>query len=105
MKKVWNSHQIRPTKNQNCPHGRPVVMYSVPALYETQTYIQEVTQQKREACAEECTFRGDTTCDDSIAELCHIYMEENNWQHPCDVRDGVQLYSNLRNLLCYDLGQ
>ena len=95
---LWNTHHIRNTKNANCPHGRPLVMYSVPTLYNTHNYLHETCERKISACAEECVFRGDTICDDEdIAELCHIYMEENYWQHPCDLVEGIDLYKNLRN--------
>ncbi|OWF51202.1 uncharacterized protein LOC110449483 [Mizuhopecten yessoensis] len=37
MIRVWNAHNIRPTKNQNSPHGRPIVMYMLPSSYDTRS--------------------------------------------------------------------
>ncbi|XP_050411057.1 uncharacterized protein LOC126825414 [Patella vulgata] len=68
MSKTCNTHQIRPTKNQNCPHVRPLVMYSLPALYGTNNYLHEVSEHMMNACAGECRFRGGIICDEDIAE-------------------------------------
>lgn len=103
MCRVWNAHQIRPTKNQNCPNGRPVVMYSVPSLYNTYSYLHGVEEQKIAACEEECRFRADTTCDEDFADLCRIYMAENDWQFPGLLADGIQLYKDLRRTINRDL--
>lgn len=31
--KLWNSHRIRPSKHTTAPHGRPMIMYFMPHLY------------------------------------------------------------------------
>ena len=86
MSKVWNAHHIRPTKNQNCPNGRPLVMYSLPALYNTRNYLEETTLGKIDACPEECAFRGDMVCDEELSQLCDIYRLENNWSFTNDLK-------------------
>jgi len=35
---VWNGHRIRRDRNQRNTHGRPLVIYSVPHMYNTQDY-------------------------------------------------------------------
>ncbi|KAL3882681.1 hypothetical protein ACJMK2_028998 [Sinanodonta woodiana] len=42
MVQVWNVHRIRPTKNQNFLNSRPVVMYKLPMIYGTRSYLQSV---------------------------------------------------------------
>ncbi|XP_033731739.1 uncharacterized protein LOC117321431 [Pecten maximus] len=103
MAKTWNAHHIRPTKNQNCPHGRPLVMYSLPHMYNTTRYLQNLDERKADACAEECVFRGNANCDIQIDELCRIYMIEKDWQFPCNLLEGISLYRNLRNAFQNDL--
>ena len=44
MTKVWNCHLIRPTKNQNSPSGRPVVLYTLPRLFHATSHMKEVDQ-------------------------------------------------------------
>ena len=78
-------------------------MYSLPELYDTHNYLQPTADQKIKACLEECRFRGNTTCDADLAELCGLYMSENDWQSPTDLQSAVQLYSNLRETLQQDL--
>ena len=77
-------------------------MYSLPELYDTHNYLQEIADQKI-ACFQECTFCGDASCDDGLAELCGLYMSENDWHCPTDLQTAVQLYSNLRETLYQDL--
>ncbi|KAI4800026.1 hypothetical protein KUCAC02_016563 [Chaenocephalus aceratus] len=39
---VWDSHVIRPSKNDRVPSGRPKVMYMFPELYTTEDCISPV---------------------------------------------------------------
>lgn len=101
--KIWNAHHIRPTKNQNCPHGRPMVMYMLPASYGTRSYLVQVEQDKIDVCKTECIFREEQYCDEDIYQLCQIYMEERNWVLPTTIEEALSLYSNLRNCFLQDL--
>lgn len=103
MLQVWNTHQIRPSKNQNCPNGRPLVMYTFPALYSTHSHLLPVDDNQIELCREECIFREEYPCDKDIFEMCTIYMEERGWPIPQNTNDASQLYSNLRNILVADI--
>ena len=78
-------------------------MYSLPELYDTHKYLQQIADQKITACFEECTFHGDAFCDDDLSELCGLYMSENDWHSPTDLQAAVQIYSNLRETLYQDL--
>jgi hypothetical protein len=80
-----------------------MVMYNIPSLFNTSNYLQLTSEQKINACAEECLFRKGATCDEQISELCCIYMEENGWRYPVDVDEGITLYRNLRRSLITDL--
>lgn len=97
MVRVWNTHHIRASKNQNSPHGRPVVMYMLPSSYNTSSYLHDVDQTKIGVCQEECIFRQQHVCDGDIHELCTILMEENNLVEPTTVDEAVSLYSKLKN--------
>ncbi|KAF5887205.1 uncharacterized protein DAT39_022327 [Clarias magur] len=44
VKESWNSHLIRPSRNQRVPHGRPEVMYFLPELYNTQDYLCQIAE-------------------------------------------------------------
>ncbi|KAL3879648.1 hypothetical protein ACJMK2_031935 [Sinanodonta woodiana] len=76
MVQVWNVHRIRPTKNQNSPNGRPFVMYKLPMIYGTRSYLQSVDEDKIEICRAECVFRDEHPCDRDVFNICTLYMEE-----------------------------
>lgn len=100
---TWNIHPIRPTKNQNCPHGKPMVMYMLPGTYETRSYRIEVDQHKIDVCKRECIFRKEKYCDEDIWELCEIYMTENALPSPTCLNSTIALYKTLRDLFHQDI--
>ncbi|KAJ8320136.1 hypothetical protein KUTeg_001723 [Tegillarca granosa] len=90
------SKLLNTSKNQNSPHGRPVVMYMLPSSYNTCSYLHDVDQNKVDVCQEECTFRRQQVCDEDIDELCRILMEENVLAEPTIIEEAISLYSKLR---------
>ncbi|KAL3870743.1 hypothetical protein ACJMK2_038787 [Sinanodonta woodiana] len=81
MVQVWNVHRIRPTKNQNCPNGRPVVMYKLPMIYGTRSYLQSVDEDKIKICRDECMnvyFEMNAPCDRAVLNICTPYMEKRD---------------------------
>ncbi|VDI55423.1 Hypothetical predicted protein [Mytilus galloprovincialis] len=99
----WTSHTIRPSKHQNCPSGRPMVMYRIPDMYDSRSYLNPVLPNQIAVCREECTFRDEKPCDAKFFELCMIYLEELNKQLPDNRDDAVALYLTLRTELINDL--
>ena len=114
---VWNCHQIRPTKNQNVPHGKPVVLYTIPELYGTTDYMNLVGQADIDICRMQnlvgqadidicrmqCIFRNGCPCDDEVFELAVIYMAEGDLEQPTNAREALDLYLALRTCLVRDL--
>ena len=64
---VWNCHQIRPTKNQNLPHGKPVVLFTIPEVYATIDYMNPVGHADIDICLMECIFRSGSPCDEEFS--------------------------------------
>lgn len=100
---TWNYHQIRPTKNQNVPHGRPEVLYSMPDIYSTKNYIVSVHTTDVNLCKEECLFREVCTKNPEFFELFTLYMIEYNLRLPGNPQEGLDLYQLLRSLTRHDL--
>ncbi|XP_077862696.1 uncharacterized protein LOC144344733 [Saccoglossus kowalevskii] len=94
--RIWNSHRIRSSRNQTAPSGRPLMMYSVPELYETSHQIRDVDVEEICVCEGECTPKSEYPCDETIFELSCIIMEENGWFKPSDPFAAAQLYTSLR---------
>ena len=101
--RLWNTHRIRPSKNQNVPSGVPLLMYTAPSFYGTRDYLQEVQQDTLEVCLEECSFSTHIPCDPELFELFLLYTEEQNMDAPSDASQAVDLYVFLRNALQTDL--
>jgi len=101
---VWNSHRIRPSRNDAVPAGRPLVMYSLPSVYGARDYIQPVDPETVRLCREECSFiSADVSCDADVHALCSLYMTRHNWVMPVDHLLGAELYLNLRTCFYQDL--
>ena len=97
--RVWDSHIIRPSKNEKVPHGRPNVMYCVPELYGSEDLLCAVTEEDMDEYKQSCTFRSSVACDEDVFELCIILMKEHNMKPPKDAYQALDLYLNLRMLL------
>ncbi|KAM7382146.1 hypothetical protein PAMA_012828 [Pampus argenteus] len=93
---LWNTHRIRPCRNAVSPGGRPVMMYTLPQLFGAREYLKEVSQQKIEACREECVRRGPYPCDDTVFDICCLAMAENSLHPPTSPEEAIELYMFLR---------
>ncbi|XP_062865268.1 uncharacterized protein LOC134327123 [Trichomycterus rosablanca] len=95
--KVWNSHVIRPSKNDNVPSGRPNVMYLMPELYSTENCLSPADEADLQLCKSACTFRSTVPCDPDVYELCNITIAESQMAFPNDSIQALDLYIHLRN--------
>ena len=96
---VWNFHIIRPSQNENVPHGRPNVMYEVPALYGTQDFLRHISPADIQACKKESLFRSTVPCDTDIYKWCTKVMKTQNLAFPKTHFDSIRLYFGLRRKL------
>ena len=94
---VWNTHNIRPSKNPNVPSGNPNVMHALPELYRTTDYLAPVAHDSLQFCKDQCLFRSNIPCDPDVYELCNIVMSESHLGHPRDAYEAINLYTHLRN--------
>ncbi|OWF45984.1 hypothetical protein KP79_PYT15442 [Mizuhopecten yessoensis] len=39
---LWNFHLLRKSRNDQLAHGRPIIMYTSPELYDTLDYVYPV---------------------------------------------------------------
>ena len=72
------------------------MMYTLPQLFGAREYLKEVSQQKIEACRQECLQRGPYPCDDSVFDICCITMAENSLHPPTSPEEAIALYMFLR---------
>ena len=98
--KVWNTHRIRPTRNQRAPYGRPILMYHTPEMYETERFHCAVSSDKIALCEQEVTGKNVYPCDNDVFELCCLLMEENNLSDaPEDAYEAAYLYVSLIHVI------
>lgn len=100
---TWNSHRIRPTRNQRVPSGRPFVLYSLPHLQNTYDYLQPVDADVLDVFSDECNTFSTLVCDEDVFQLCQMYMAENSWTPPIDHVAATDLYIKLRDAIRSDI--
>ncbi|CAH1155551.1 unnamed protein product, partial [Phaedon cochleariae] len=59
----WSVHKIRPSRNSNSPSGRPCIMFEMPSLYQTRSYLIEVPSFALDALSLDCLFQ-EYPCDE-----------------------------------------
>ena len=99
MVEVWDSHLIRPSRNDRVPHGRPNIMHSLPGLYGTRDYKCPVLLDDIEHQTQHCVFRENIPCDSDIFEVCHDIMMERGLDLPQTPEQCLDLYHVLRDAL------
>jgi hypothetical protein len=82
--------------------GKPFLLYNSPEMFRTEDKLCSVDADDFDVCKEELGIIQNTRCDPNLEELCHIFMEENNWRMP-DCSAAVQLYLILRNSILSSL--
>lgn len=86
---VWDSHVIRPSKNDRVPSGRPRIMYMFPELYTTDDCISPVEGADALLWQSNCTFRPTAPCDGDIYNICNILMVESHFEEWDQIRSLI----------------
>ena len=81
------------------PSGRPNVMYGIPALYNTHSYLKEVDDARLASCKEVCIFRASSPCDEDISTLCGYITQELGLTYPNSILECVKYYQDIRSNL------
>lgn len=100
---VWNCHRIRRSRTNDLQQGRPMLMYSLPALYGANDCIKGVNQDAIRLCEAECMRKGNVSCGEILHRLCNLIMEEKGWNMPENPHDMCDLYISLRQEIILQL--
>ena len=76
---------------------RPLMMYTLPELYNAEDRLCHVPHEDIAVCEEETLPKANIPCDETVKELCTILMTENNLKLPTDAKEAVELYKQLRD--------
>ena len=80
------------------PSGRPLILYSLPELHGTHSYLCPVSKEEMDVYSKDCTFRKSIQCDEDVFEMCSIFVAENNFAFPSTADKAVVLYMELRQI-------
>ncbi|KAJ8303145.1 hypothetical protein KUTeg_019541 [Tegillarca granosa] len=95
---IWNTHAM--SGGLNIRGGnRPIMLYTLPELYDKQQCLCNVDEREIEICAEETTPKQYYPCDETVRDLCLLLMEENEFEFPKDAENAKKLYIRLRELI------
>ncbi|KAJ8319785.1 hypothetical protein KUTeg_001372 [Tegillarca granosa] len=99
---IWNTHVLQ-SKNAVTGGGlRPILMYTLPQLYSAEDHICPANENEVTICEEQTLPKTLTCADETVFQLCTLFMEENNLSFPQDSNQAKDLYIRLRE--CIRLG-
>lgn len=92
---IWNTHTISSGKDI---HGgnRPIMLYTIPELYNKQHCLCDADEREINACSEETTPKAEFSCNETVRDLCLLLMEEDGFEFPKNSQDARKLYTHLR---------
>ena len=68
--RLWNLHRILPSTNSKSPSGRPDVLFFLPEVSGTRTYMVDVDLDKLDLAEERCCYRPpQSCCSDELTQL------------------------------------
>ena len=91
----WNSHKIRATRHQECPPGKPDVLYHLPDIHGVEDYKLPFDDHLLEMLHPLKREKNPFGCDRIFADVFSLLMTENGWQIPSTHDEALVLYCNL----------
>ncbi len=92
--KLWNTHVIRPSHDEDSPSGRPDTLYFTPEATGTINYLVNVYNADVEV-VQELSCQERSTCLPEFKELALIVMKERGLFYPDNYSDAENLYLEL----------
>jgi hypothetical protein len=99
---MWNTHKMA-SKTESSRGRRPLMMYTIPELYNADDCLCAVDEDEIDMCAEETIPKSALPCDETVKELCYLIMEEDCIDKPDDVFEARDLYLYLRRVILSEL--
>ena len=90
IRKLWNTHYIRKTRNENVPYGRPDVIYYLPEMFGGQECLLPVNENEVRFLADLLTIDV-PTCNEDYAEIFEMIMADGNKHMPRTLDEADEL--------------
>ena len=81
------------------PSGKPNVMFKIPYLDGTFSFLTDISQPELNACRDLCSFRSTIPCDKDMFDLCCHILLENQLHVPNTPEEALHVYMNLRQTI------
>ena len=91
----WNAHKIRATRHQECPPGKPDVLYYLPDLQEAENYKINFDSNLLGMASSLTREKQPFGCETIFADAFSMLIRENNWQMPSTNDEALERYGNL----------
>lgn len=102
VRNIWNTHRLQSHDKNDGGGQRPMMLYNLPHLYGTTDHLCRVEDDEVQICEEETTPK--VSCgDETVSELCSLFMEENHISTQSIVIEANELYKRLREMIRFEL--
>ena len=92
----WKNHSIASKDATLRGANRPLMMYTLPELYNAEDRLCLVDEDEIVMCEEETVRKPEFPYDETVKEICYILLEENNMAFPKDAKEALITYQELR---------
>lgn len=87
---LWNTHHIRPSSNGSTPSGKPDVMFHLPEVYSTQSFLKPVDEESLRILSEILT-RELPDCLPIYQEIFQSIFDEKHLHLPKTLNEAAEL--------------
>lgn len=98
VKEIHNNHRIRRYRSQECPPGRPNILFDFPEINGTQDYKCPIDENEIEIAREIETNLHPFGCSEDFFQLANILLE-NEIPNPNEPQEGYRLYAHLMEMI------
>jgi len=97
-KEIHNNHIIRPYASQECPNGRPNIIYNFPYAYDGEDYLYNIDDQEIDLAREFETKVNQYGCSNEFCEIVNIILDDDI-PNPSTHQEGYELFVNLMEMI------
>ncbi|KAJ8311880.1 hypothetical protein KUTeg_010567 [Tegillarca granosa] len=92
---IWNTHVLQSKNAVTGGERRPILMYTLPQLYSAEDHICPANKNEVTICEEQTLPKTFTCADETVFQLCTLFMEENNLSFPQDSNQAKDPHMSL----------
>lgn len=98
----WNTHHIRPSKKSCAPSGKPETMFRSPELYDTRSYLQEVSVDNL-TLASDIAAHDTMDCSREYRELFECIVADFDLENPSSINGAAHMLAFILDIISDEL--